>query len=69
MTKSGAEQAADEIERLRAERDELAKALDTIHSWLVCAAIASAEDMAQSFEAMEQIAAAALALAKDAEAQ
>lgn len=49
--------------------EELFTALSTIHSWLVCAAITPVEDMAQSFGEMEQIAAAALAQAKDAEAR
>ena len=39
---------------------ELVEALATISNWLVCGAITTPEDMAQSFEAMSQIAEAAL---------
>ena len=39
-------------------------ALEEIHAWLVCHPIASADDMAQAFEHMEQIARAALSLAQ-----
>lgn len=33
----------------------LATALDRVHSWFVCACIASADDMAQSFPDMEAL--------------
>jgi len=56
-----------QIEELKAENAalekrvaELEKALNKIHSWLVCAGITTAEDMAQSFEDMEMTAYKAL---------
>jgi hypothetical protein len=52
--------------RLIAAAPELLKALDKIHSWLVTAAIASPQDMAQSFPEMERIASEALAKTKEA---
>lgn len=52
------------IDALASERDTAVKALNTIHSWLVCAAIASPEDMAQSFPEMCKIAGDVLEKAK-----
>ena len=43
---------------------QLLEALKEIDNWLVCAAIATPEDMAQSFSAMEQLARAAIAAAE-----
>ncbi len=43
------------------ERDRLRGALNTVHNWLVCYAIATPEDMCQSIPDMELIAAKALA--------
>lgn len=43
----------------------LRDALDEIHNWLVCADIATVEDMAQSFPRMEQLASKALKLTKE----
>lgn len=40
------------------------KTLETLHNWLVCAPIATPEDMAQSFEEMEKLIALALDIAK-----
>lgn len=45
------------------------KALEEINSWLVCAGIASAEDMAQSFPHMLQVTEDAIAIARQTEAQ
>lgn len=42
---------------------DMYEALEDIHNWLVCAAIATPEDMAQSFESMEELARVALSLA------
>lgn len=44
-----------------ADVDELVKALGEIDNWLVCAPIATAEDMAQSFSYMQKLAHEALA--------
>jgi hypothetical protein len=52
--------------RLIAAAPEMLTALDKIHSWLVTAAIASPQDMAQSFPEMERIASEALAKTKEA---
>lgn len=43
---------------------KLRKALLKIHGWLVCAAITSPEDMAQSFADMEETARLAIAAAE-----
>lgn len=59
--------AADELRRLHVvekQRDDLLAALREIDSWLVCACIATPEDMAQSFSHMEQVASAAIAKAE-----
>lgn len=53
-----------ERDALRATVREMVAALDNIHSWLVCSPIATAEDMAQSFDDMEQVAHTALANAR-----
>jgi hypothetical protein len=45
---------------IEAQRDALLEALKEINSWLVCACIATPEDMAQSFPHMEQVAYAAI---------
>ena len=50
----------DELRRLHAQRDALLEALKEIDSWLVCSCIATAEDMAQSFPHMQQVASAAI---------
>ena len=59
--------AADEIARLRqqvatlTERQDIAvEALNEINNWLVCACIATPEDMAQSFDHMQSVADKAL---------
>lgn len=44
----------------RAAAEDMYEALNTIDNWLVCAAIASPEDMAQSFASMHDAAANAL---------
>lgn len=49
-----------QIADLNAQRDELLEALKEIDRWLVCACIATPEDMAQSFPHMEQVARAAI---------
>lgn len=43
---------------------ELLAALQEIDNWLVCSAIATPEDMAQSFQHMQGVASAAIAKAK-----
>lgn len=48
---------------------ELLEALKEIHNWLVCAPIATAEDMAESFPYMERLAEAAIARAEAAMAE
>ncbi len=53
---------ATENTRLTTERNVLREALSEIHNWLVCAAIATAEDMAQSSPHMEEVARIALDL-------
>jgi len=52
--------AAAELRRLHESNTELLAALKEIDSWLVCACIATPEDMAQSFSHMEQVASAAI---------
>ena len=52
--------AADELRRLHESNQELLAALKEIDSWLVCACIATPEDMAQSFPTMQQVASAAI---------
>ena len=49
--------------RLIAAAPELLAALNEVNNWLVCAAIASPEDMAQSFPHMQAVADAAIAKA------
>jgi hypothetical protein len=44
--------------------EQLVAALNKIHNWLVCAPIATPEDMAQSFAEMERAASIALAAAE-----
>lgn len=56
--------AAAELRRLHESNQELLAALNEIDSWLVCACIATPEDMAQSFPTMQQVASAAIAKAK-----
>jgi hypothetical protein len=46
--------------RLIAAAPDLLEALQDIHAWLVCAAIANNDDMAQSFPHMEAVARKAL---------
>lgn len=46
--------------QLKAQRNALLAALKEIDSWLVCSCIATAEDMAQSFPHMQQVASAAI---------
>ena len=58
------EQAADELRRLYKSNIELLAALREIDNWLVCACIATPEDMAQSVTHMEQVAQAAIAKAE-----
>lgn len=53
-----------EIDKLKQQRSALLQALQEIDNWLVCAAIATPEDMAQSFSHMEQVASAAIAKAE-----
>lgn len=43
------------VKGLEAERDALRDKLNIVHSWIVCAAIASPEDMMQSAEAIEEV--------------
>ena len=50
--------------RLIAAAPDLLEALDELESWLVCACIASPEDMAQSFPHMLQVVQAAIAKAE-----
>ena len=52
--------AAAELRRLHESNQELLAALKEIDSWLVCACIATPEDMAQSFPTMQQVASAAI---------
>ena len=47
--------------RLIAAAPSLLNTLQEVHSWIVCGAIASAEDLAQSFPHIEQIISSALA--------
>lgn len=47
---------------------ELLDALNAVHSWLVCAPIATPEDMAQSFQAMEKLVSEAIAKAEGKDA-
>jgi hypothetical protein len=54
------------IQRAVNAHEDLVAALDKIHSWLVAGAIASPQDMAQSFPEMERIASEALTKAKGA---
>ena len=56
--------AAAELRRLHESNTELLAALKEIDSWLVCACIATPEDMAQSFPTMQQVASAAIAKAE-----
>jgi hypothetical protein len=63
------------IQRIWKERDELRKvnaelleALKELDSWLVCACIATPEDMAQSFPHMQQVVSAAIAKAEGEQA-
>ena len=51
---------ATELRRLHESNQELLVALKEIDSWLVCACIATPEDMAQSFPTMQQVASAAI---------
>ena len=51
---------ATELRRLHESNQELLVALKEIDSWLVCACIATPEDMAQSFPTMQQVATAAI---------
>lgn len=44
-----------EIARLQAENTEVRKKLDEVHSWIVCASIASPDDMMQNAERIEEI--------------
>jgi hypothetical protein len=53
-------EAATELRRLHESNTELLAALKEIDSWLVCACIATPEDMAQSFPTMQQVASAAI---------
>jgi hypothetical protein len=53
-------EAAAELRRLHEANQELLAALKEIDSWLVCACIATPEDMAQSFPTMQQVASAAI---------
>jgi len=53
-------EAANELRRLHEANQELLAALKEIDSWLVCACIATPEDMAQSFPTMQQVASAAI---------
>lgn len=64
--------AADQVEQLEIknaelekQRDELLAALNEINNWLVCACIATPEDMAQSFQHMQQVADAAIDSVKE----
>ncbi len=50
--------------RLIAAAPVMLTTLETIHNWLVCAPIATPEDMAQSFPDMEKLIALALDIAK-----
>jgi hypothetical protein len=52
--------AAAELRRLHALNTELLEALKELDSWLVCACIATPEDMAQSFPHMQQVVSAAI---------
>jgi hypothetical protein len=72
------DKAAAELRRLHAENallherhhfdngvlKELLEALKELDSWLVCACIATPEDMAQSFPHMQQVVSAAIAKAE-----
>ncbi len=53
-----------EIARLIAAAPVMRETLETLHNWLVCAPIATPEDMAESFEGMEKLIALALDIAK-----
>jgi len=64
MTKSGAINNHEANARLIAAAPAMYEALEQIDNWLVCWAIATPEDMAQSFQHMQQVASAALALAR-----
>lgn len=57
---------AENIE-LKRQNKVLRDALNEINNWLVCACIASAEDMAQSFADMQQLADTALDTTKEKE--
>ena len=46
--------------KMAAQNEKLKAALQEIDNWLVCAPIATAEDMAQSFEHMQKVASVAL---------
>jgi hypothetical protein len=47
--------SGEEIARLKAEVERLKKIVDEVHSWAVCAAIATPEDMAQNFPHIVEI--------------
>lgn len=47
--------SAEEIARLKAEVERFRAIVDEVHSWAVCAAIASPEDMAQNFPHIVEI--------------
>lgn len=49
-----------EADRLAWENKTLRDMLEEINSWLVCSCIATADDMAQSFDHMQKVADAAL---------
>lgn len=55
-----AEILAEEWSKLAAQNEKMKLALQEIDNWLVCAPIATPEDMAQSFEHMQKVASAAL---------
>jgi hypothetical protein len=57
-------QFIDKCEQLYRRNAVLEEALDKIHAWLVCAPIASNDDMAQSFGEMERVAREALGVSE-----
>ena len=54
-----------ELRRLHSVNAELLEALNEMNNWLVCACIATDEDMAQSFQHMQQVAETAIAKAQE----